>query len=312
MLELCIIGYLRGVEVDIHSYEFDENLTLTSSKDKCVEKITKLLFKKEAKTSKFLSRHDKQLLRRCNACLLHYRKVPKKDYSDKYFDESDLLFIYLIEALRIIRPSLALALFLFECEKKEDGNFYPINHKTKRQPSNSIGLKKIIFEKNDLELAKNIFKKLRQLHSTPAKARNRLVHSVLLYNKAIFMDDLEVSYLMFVTLLECLFSRLNERGELRYSLSNNIAWFLAKNQEERADIFTNFNDIYKYRSKIVHGADVKPSLTEGIRNTIIDLRELCRKALEKIFHNEKLYDLFSGKKDNIDHYMRQLTLNIKH
>jgi hypothetical protein len=49
---------------------------------------------------------------------------------------------------------------------------------------------------------------------------------------------------------------------------------------------------------------------QGVDETISELREFCRRCLEKIFQNEEYYLLFSGKKEDIESYLQELTLNI--
>ena len=309
-MDKYIIAFLSGVKMERNVYKFDEELSIVNRrKDNFIKQYIE---SRIGGITSCLSRHDKDIIRSCKYCLKYSLNFSENNIPEDYFEETKHLFIYLIEALRTIKASNAVDYFIIELSKTEKGLYEVTNHDKKKLPCSKIGLKEQNYSDYDLHIAKDIFDKIYGLHKLKEKSRNRLVHSIILYNKALFTEDKEVAYLMLMQLLECLFAPRNDRGELRYSLSNRITWFLCKKHDTkcREKLFDKFQEIYGYRCKIIHGADVKPDFEKGVRDTIGDLREICRKSLDKIFHNNKMFDLFSGKKDLIDNYLQQLTLDL--
>lgn len=69
--------------------------------------------------------------------------------------------------------------------------------------------------------------------------------------------------------LEALFSKEEEKTEMRYRLSNRIAVFLGNNKKNRLKIRSEIRDLYDLRSKIVHGSVIKSELNKGMLVPIV-------------------------------------------
>lgn len=310
MIEKFTVGFIKDLDIVPEEYKFKPDLLLVKRNHKLIQQYIEPLFAKGTALSECLSNHDKKLIESCDCCLLHSYKHPEGETPEKYFYESRLLFIFLIEALRLIGPSKAVDLFIFELEKINENNFKLVNTHRKKKPFHKLDLRRLLYDADDLNSAKKIFDRIYGLYKSKAKIRNRLVHAIILYNKSIFVEDPDISYLMLMTLLECLFSPPKDKGELTYLLANRIVWFLTDSPEQRKKYFMKIKKMYSHRSKIIHGADVDDTLIKGVDETISELREICRRCLEKIFYNDEFYFLFSSKKDDIEAYLQELTLNL--
>lgn len=85
--------------------------------------------------------------------------------------------------------------------------------------------------------------------------------------------------------LEALY--LPDAGESTFKLAVRASWYLGEDQESRTKLFEVFKELYKYRSKVVHGKDPKKNVTiEGepvpIEKFITKAQDLCRDSIEKI------------------------------
>ena len=111
-------------------------------------------------------------------------------------------------------------------------------------------------------------------------------------------NTLEASFLLLCISLE---SIINGTNELRYRICRNIALICAENESHAQIIYKNLDQIYKLRSKIIHGENYK---TELIQEYLPYLEiVLSRLIIELILQNFKskneLNDnlLFAGFKD---------------
>ncbi len=105
--------------------------------------------------------------------------------------------------------------------------------------------------------------------------------------------------------LETLFCTTSK--EITFQLASRIAWFLTPNNfDKRKKLFANVKDLYGIRSKIVHGG--KYSI-DKIEHAINDLEDLVRSVFSKILSNEKVYNLFFNKDQNLcNEYLDGLNL----
>ena len=105
--------------------------------------------------------------------------------------------------------------------------------------------------------------------------------------------------------LETLFCTTSR--EITFQLASRIAWFLKPDDfNKRKKLFANVKDLYNIRSKIVHGD--KYSI-DKIEHAINDLEDLVRNVFRKILSNEKIYNMFFNKDQNLcNEYLDGLNL----
>ncbi len=107
-------------------------------------------------------------------------------------------------------------------------------------------------------------------------------------------DNLDLALIAFATCLEGLFSTVEQ--EISFRLALRLAHFWGESRDDRRSKFEQCREVYKVRSKVVHGAPVlKESEAAAIYlvETIVpEAEKLARTALLKIFtlHLETLFD----------------------
>ncbi len=143
---------------------------------------------------------------------------------------------------------------------------------------------------------------------------HRVGNALRFYDNGYFSTNADFALVAFTTCLEGLFSTTEQ--ELSFRLSLRVAHFLGETIAERRKLFTETREIYKYRSKLVHGAPIAKDseqaaiyLVEGIVPTVEriarrSLRRIFERRLEELFKTgskvDLLFDemLFSGSPDD--------------
>ena len=80
---------------------------------------------------------------------------------------------------------------------------------------------------------------------------------------------------------------LPDTGEATFKFAARASWYLGKDRKNRAELFEVFKELYKCRSRIVHGGELKENIAiEGksvsIEKFITRAQDLCRDSIEKI------------------------------
>ncbi|MGA8310375.1 MAG: hypothetical protein WB755_10125 [Terriglobales bacterium] len=123
---------------------------------------------------------------------------------------------------------------------------------------------------------------------------HRVGNALLFYRNGYNSDNPDLALVAFTTCLEGLFSTMEQ--EISFRLALRLAQFLGDTAESRREKYGQCRDVYKVRSKVVHGASVMKSaeaaaiyLVEGI---VPQAEGLARSALRKIFELrlETLFD----------------------
>lgn len=136
---------------------------------------------------------------------------------------------------------------------------------------------------NDIESAKKLLPRVEPLQL--ADQFSRVGNALLFYGNGFNSDNPDLALVAFTTCLESLFSTAEQ--ELSFRLSLRVATFLADGNGERQELFQQCKEVYKIRSKVVHGAAIHKDperaavyLVEGI---IPDAERLARRCLAKVF-----------------------------
>ena len=77
------------------------------------------------------------------------------------------------------------------------------------------------------------------------------------------------------------------KDELKFRLGVRAAWFLGENKDDRKRLLTDFKKIYDCRSTVVHGGELKKSITiekepVPMSKLITRAQDLCQKSIVKI------------------------------
>jgi Apea-like HEPN len=153
----------------------------------------------------------------------------------------------------------------------------------------------------NIEAADKLLPRIEPLHV--AEKFSRVGNAAAFYRNGYNSDNADLALISFTTCLESLFSTVEQ--ELSFRLSLRVATFLADENAKRKQLFEEAKDVYRIRSKVVHGAKIhKDSETAAIilvDGVLPNAERLARKCLakvlemqvENIFENsEKLNELF--------------------
>lgn len=112
-----------------------------------------------------------------------------------------------------------------------------------------------------------------------------------------------------VVFMEVLFS--SDVHELSFQLASRISWYLRNNKtpDEREEVFNTVRDIYKMRSKIVHGSSPKnPEDLRAQMRQMLDQSESVNSEIFREMLKRNHIELFSEKQRNEN--LRKLSLGL--
>jgi hypothetical protein len=136
---------------------------------------------------------------------------------------------------------------------------------------------------SDLVRARKIFTALRLI-----KRHSAVWTSLRATSIALQLNQEEVRYLLLWVALEALFGATSE---LKFRISQRIAFFIARDRVEANRVFVDAKKAYDLRSRIAHGSPWKPDNTSTalVRTTETILRRSITEILE-----ERTVDIFTG------------------
>jgi len=128
----------------------------------------------------------------------------------------------------------------------------------------------------------------RLAHFSMRQSFNRVSNAIRLYESALDLIPSDVALVVFVSVLEGLFSTATQ--ELSYRLGLSVSAFLAASVDEKLTLFKEVRDLYTLRSKVVHGdrvhADEEQTAIQLAENYVPSIEEIVRRALRKILEEE--------------------------
>jgi len=122
----------------------------------------------------------------------------------------------------------------------------------------------------------------------------RLGNALLFYMNGYNSDNPDLALVAFTTCLEGLFSTVEQ--EISFRLALRLSHFLGESKGDKRSKFEQCREVYKVRSKVVHGAPVLKSSEAAaiylVESIVPEAEKLARTALRKIFelHLETLFD----------------------
>ena len=139
----------------------------------------------------------------------------------------------------------------------------------------------------EIERAKHLYKILFELNRAElnSKDRKKLQIAIGRWIRSTANKDLEDKIIDLVIALEALY--LPDAGESTFKLAVRASWHLGEDRGNRAKLFKVFKELYKCRSKVVHGGEPKENVViEGesvpMEKFITRAQDLCRDSIEKI------------------------------
>ncbi|MCH7619368.1 MAG: hypothetical protein IH880_06320 [Candidatus Marinimicrobia bacterium] len=162
-----------------------------------------------------------------------------------------------------------------------------------------------IYTDEDIEKTRKIFDNF-YIHLVDGQVKEGRIQSSLLFLKiASETYYISVRLVNMSIALESIFS--TSRHELKYRISQRVAFFLGNNSPNRTEIYKNMKTIYDLRSDVVHGGVLKKDKIEKLNEYLPLLEEYLKLSIIKILESSDLIDTFS---DNlkIDEYFDRIIL----
>ena len=145
----------------------------------------------------------------------------------------------------------------------------------------------------DIEKAKYLYGRLVDLDSSDREklhiSIDRWVQSKTKRSRVDKIVDLGIAF-------EALYAPDSSSGEIRFKLAVRGAWNLGENEKHRKMLMKEFQEIYDWRSKIVHTGNLPnktkntPFTYEEIKQFIERAQDLCRKSILKVLEDGRFPD----------------------
>jgi Apea-like HEPN len=205
-----------------------------------------------------------------------------------------------------------------------EGEMYSTNYIAALNHDASGGRKKIAFSLEELRSARMLFQKeilpavMPEAFGSPrkitslkwtksvTKESSRVTRFLYFLSGARIQEDISIRLSQYMTTLEVLFG--TDTSELVYKLSERVAFFLGEDASTRRRIFDTVRNVYKIRSKVVHGDAVAAKDMEEARDTSNEVDQLVREVGLKILSDAELKVRFNGRKENLEEYFIELVM----
>jgi hypothetical protein len=112
---------------------------------------------------------------------------------------------------------------------------------------------------------------------------------------ALITESWDHRYLQLWIALETLYGSSDPK-EITYRLSQRLSFFLSKQRKEAKKLFSVAKTGYKWRSKLVHGRDMKMLKPDNAYQIIYDAEKLVGNSIKKILSDDQLIHTFNGNK----------------
>ncbi|WP_409276155.1 hypothetical protein V1499_11210 [Neobacillus sp. SCS-31] len=116
---------------------------------------------------------------------------------------------------------------------------------------------------------------------------------------------LPLKIMNFCSILECLFT--SDSSEVTHKVSERFARFMGKNLNERISYFKLVKDLYKIRSKAVHGQIVRET-PEQMKELLKEIDNNIREIFVGYFTREEKYKVFNLNNEEYEKWFNELIL----
>ncbi|MFJ5718125.1 hypothetical protein [Neobacillus sp. NPDC093127] len=138
------------------------------------------------------------------------------------------------------------------------------------------------------------------------KENGRIGRAFYFMMLARYESVLPIKIMNYCSVLECLFT--SDSSEVTHKVSERFARFMGNNFEERKIFFKLVKDLYKIRSKAVHGQPVN-STPEDMRKLLKEIDNSIREIFVGYFMKEEKYKVFDEKQEQYEKWFNELILN---
>lgn len=119
-------------------------------------------------------------------------------------------------------------------------------------------------------------------------------------------STLPIKVIHYCTFLECLFT--SDSQEVTHKVSERFAYFLGNDTNERKSFYKLAKDLYKIRSKAVHGQPVKET-AENMKTALINIDSAARKILVSCLSKDETSSVFSFNNEEYEKWFIDLILD---
>jgi hypothetical protein len=229
----------------------------------------------------------------------HWGKYPcvieiKGNYDPKDFNNITGLVDAYINIIRLVEYNRA---FLYKVLFFEDGSGpNPIISKDGDYP--------LFFGKDDKLSSTDCLRISDTIDRVIKNAKNKkMLMAIRYWNLSSCSSNYENTVIQLFIALESLLT--TDSQEVTYKLAHRFAWLSSDDPDKRLEIFSKIKKGYNIRSKTVHG----DKLVESDELDLIrEIHSLSRDLILKILSNQKVLDLFTGKKEGLNEFYNYLAL----
>ncbi len=158
------------------------------------------------------------------------------------------------------------------------------------------------FAPDDLDDLGTVFKGVKSIFDMKKGLRRALYH----LSGALHLWFWDARFAMFTVVLESLFT--TDAQEITHKISERIAFFLKDTPAERRCVFDDVKEIYRTRSRIVHGLDLKATEEQTV-SLLAELEALVHHVLKRILKDSKLVEEFSGNAKRREQFLTDLVFS---
>ena len=144
-----------------------------------------------------------------------------------------------------------------------------------------------------------------QLENPLTKGSKRVDRAFYFLGNARNTTALPIKALNYCSVLECLFT--NDSGEITHKVSERFALFTGNDFEERKALFKLAKELYKIRSKAIHGQPVGAQ-PEQMRNLLIEIDNKVREIFLTSINKEVRAEVFNLQNESFDNWFLDLIL----
>lgn len=138
------------------------------------------------------------------------------------------------------------------------------------------------------------------------KENGRIGRAFYFLMLARYESVLPIKIMNYCSVLECLFT--SDSSEVTHKVAERFARFMGNNFDERKRYFKLVKDLYKIRSKAVHGQIVRGT-PEQMKELLKEIDNVTRIIFFGYFTNNDKYDVFELNNDEYEKWFTELILN---
>lgn len=120
-------------------------------------------------------------------------------------------------------------------------------------------------------------------------------------------EDIALKIVQYFSALEALVS--SSSAELTHQISERVAALLEPPGEARVELFHSLRRGYGMRSQAVHGSGFRIKSQDALRNSAIEVDEICRIILRKIYSDNRVADIFDLPNERFASFFYNLILS---